>query len=90
MARIINLASITKKVFLIVSIVIAVGVFGYVALKVYNNISQSIIERKIKEAGLNPNDYDLRGIAPWNIREFITNKEIEKASSDPNNYDFRK
>jgi len=80
----------TKKVLLILSLVIAAGVVGYVGLKVYDSIAQAIIEKKIKEAGLNPDDYDLRGIAPWNIREFVTNKEIEKASSDPNNYNFRK
>ncbi len=81
---------IIKKIFLILVLVIAVGVAGYVALKVYDGIVQAVAEKKIKEAGLNPDDYDLRGIAPWNIREFVTNKEIEKASSDPSNYDFRK
>ena len=84
------MVGIIKKIFLIVSIAIAVGVAGYIGLKVYNSITKAIVEKKIKEAGLNPGDYDLGGIAPWNIREFVTNKEIEKASSDPNNYNFKR
>lgn len=78
-----------KKILLILVIVVAVGVFGYVALYVYDIIAQPIIERKIKEAGLNPDDYDLRGIAPWNIRKFVTNQEIIKAGLNPDDYDVK-
>lgn len=65
---------LTKLIFVLITIAIA----GYVTWFIYNKIATSIIERKIEEAGLNPEDYDLRGIAPWNIREFVTNKELEK------------
>lgn len=65
---------LTKLIFVLATITIA----GYITWFVYNEITASIIERKIKEAGLDPKDYDLRGIAPWNIREFVTNKELEK------------
>ena len=58
-----NMVGIIKKIFLIVSIAIAVGVAGYIGLKVYNSITKAIVEKKIKEAGLNPGDYDLGGIA---------------------------
>ncbi len=78
-----------KKMFLVVVILVAVGVFGYVALYVYDIIAQPIIESKIKEAGLNPDDYDLRGIAPWNIRRFVTNQEIIKAGLNPDDYDVK-
>lgn len=78
-----------KKMFLILVIVVAVGIFGYVALYVYDSIAQPIIESKIREAGLNPDDYDLRGIAPWNIRKFVTNQEIIKAGLDPKDYDIK-
>lgn len=65
---------VTKITFVLVTIIIA----GYITWFVYDKIATSIIERKIKEAGLDPKDYDLRGIALWDIREFVTNKEIEK------------
>lgn len=65
---------ITKLIFVLITIAIA----GYITWFVYNKITTSIIERKMEEAGLDPKDYDLRGIAPWNIREFVTNKELEK------------
>ncbi|TSC58310.1 MAG: hypothetical protein Greene041679_132 [Parcubacteria group bacterium Greene0416_79] len=90
MVRMTTIVHITKKILLLLVLVIAAGVVGYIGLKVYDRIAQAIVEKKIKEAGLNPSDYDLRGIAPWNIREFVTNTEIEKASADPDNYDFRK
>lgn len=79
-----------KKMFLILVIVVAVGVTGYVTryvfLYVYDSIAQPIIEKKIREAGLNPDDYDLRGIAPWDIRKFVTNQEIIKAGLNPDDY----
>lgn len=78
-----------KKMFLILVVIVTVGVFGYVALIVYNRIAQPIIESKIREAGLNPDDYDLRGIAPWNIRKFVTNQEIIKAGLNPDDYDIK-
>lgn len=78
-----------KKIFLILVIIVAIGVFGYVALYVYNSIAQPIIESKIREAGLNPDDYDLRGIAPWNIRRFVTNQEIINAGLNPDDYDVK-
>lgn len=65
---------ITKLIFILVTITIA----GYITWLVYDKIATSIIERKMEEAGLDPKDYDLRGIAPWKIREFVTNKELEK------------
>lgn len=78
----------TKRNLLIAGIVVVATVFGYVAWYVYDDVAQSIIEKKIMEAGLNPDDYDLTGVAPWNVREFVTNKEIEKAGLDPDNYDI--
>ena len=68
------LKKLTKFIFVLVTI----AVVSYITWFVYNKITTSIIERKIKEAGLDPKAYDLRGIAPWNIREFVTNKELEK------------
>lgn len=65
---------ITKLIFVLITIAIA----GYITWFVYDKITVSIVEKKIIEAGLNPKDYDLRGIAPWNIREFVNNKELEK------------
>lgn len=70
-------------------IAVTLGVAGYVALYVYNSIAQPWIEREIREAGLNPDDYDLSGVAPWNVRSFVTNKEIEKAGFDPKDYEIR-
>jgi hypothetical protein len=78
-----------KKMFLAVVIIVAVGIFGYVTLYVYDIIAQPIIESKIREAGLNPDDYDLRGIAPWNIRKFVRNQEIIKAGLNPKDYDVK-
>lgn len=69
-----KLIKLIKLIFVLTTIVIA----GYITWLVYNKVASSIIERKIREAGLDPKDYDLRGIAPWNIREFVTNKELEK------------
>jgi hypothetical protein len=83
------MTKLLKKMFLVVVIVVAVGVFGYVALYVYDRIAQPIIESKIREAGLNPDDYDLRGIAPWNIRRFVRNQEIIKAGLNPKDYDVK-
>lgn len=68
------LKKITKLIFVLVTIAIA----GYITWFVYDKVATSIIERKIREAGLDPKDYDLRGIAPWDIREFVTNIELEK------------
>ena len=65
---------ITKLLFILITIVIA----SYITWFIYDKIATSIIESKIKEAGLNPDDYDLSGIAPWNVREFVTEKEVEK------------
>jgi hypothetical protein len=78
-----------KKIFLILVIVIAVGITSYITLYVYDSIAQPIIEKKIREAGLNPDDYDLRGIVPWNIRKFVTNQEIIKAGLNPDDYDVK-
>lgn len=82
-----------KKILFILVIVVAVGVTGFIALYVaqyvYDSIAQPIIEGKIKEAGLNPDDYDLHGIAPWNIRKFVTNQEIIKAGLNPESYDIK-
>ena len=78
-----------KKILIVGAAVVVAGVFGYVGWGVYQNIAQSIIEKKIREAGLNPADYDLRGVAPWNVRNFVTSKEIEKTGLDPNNYDIK-
>ena len=71
-----------KKLLKVVSIVIAVGIFGYVTFYVYKIVEREIIESRIREAGLNPDDYDLRGIAPWNVREFVTEKEVEKIENE--------
>ena len=64
---------LTKLLFILITIVVA----GYITWFIYDKIATSIIDRKIREAGLDPKDYDLSGIAPWNIREFIINKELE-------------
>ena len=71
-----------KKTLKIISIVIAVAIFGYVTFYVYKLVERQIIESKIREAGLNPADYDLRGVAPWNVREFVTKKETEKIEKE--------
>lgn len=71
-----------RKITIITTIIIVLVVAVYVFWVIYNSIATSIIERKIREAGLNPKDYDLRGIAPWNVREFVTNKEIEKIEKE--------
>ena len=78
-----------KKSWITIAIVVVAGVFGYVGWNVYNNIAQSIIEKKIKEAGLNPADYDLRSVAPWNVRNFVESQEIKKAGFNPDNYDIK-
>jgi hypothetical protein len=78
-----------KKILLILVIVVAIGVTGYITFYVYDIIAQPIIEKIIKAAGLNPNNYDLRGIAPGNIRKFITNQEILKAGLNPDDYDVK-
>ena len=78
-----------KKSLLITTIIVAFGVFAYATKYVYDRAVQSVAEEKIREAGLNPDDYDLSGIAPWNIREFVTSKEIEKAGLDPNDYNIK-
>ena len=67
-----------KKITKLLFILITIAVAGYITWFIYDKIATSIVDRKIKEAGLDPKDYDLRGIAPWNIREFVTNKELEK------------
>lgn len=67
-----------KKITKIIFIIITVAITGYVTWFIYDKIATSIIESKIREAGLDPKDYDLRGVAPWNVREFVTNKELEK------------
>ena len=72
-----------KKVLKVVSIIIAVGIFGYVTYYIYDIIAQKIIESRIREAGLNPDDYNLRGIAPWNVRDFVTDQELKKAGLSP-------
>ena len=79
----------TKKILLILVLVGVLGVVGYVGLGVYDDVARGIIEEKIKAAGLNPDDYDLGGVAPWNIRQFVTDREIEKAGLDPDNFDIR-
>lgn len=68
------LKKITKIIFILVTIAVA----GYITWFIYDKISTAIIEKEMREAGLDPKDYDLRGIAPWKIREFVTNKELEK------------
>lgn len=68
----------TKLIFILITIAIA----GYVTWFIYDKVAISIIERKIREVGLDPKDYDLRGIAPWNIREFVTEKETEKIEKE--------
>ena len=65
---------LTKPLFILITIAVA----SYITWFIYDKVATSIIDRKIREAGLDPKDYDLRGIAPWNIREFITNTELEK------------
>ena len=65
---------ITKLLFILITIAIA----GFITWFIYDKIATSIIESKIREAGLNPDDYDLSGIALWNVREFVTEKEVEK------------
>ena len=69
---------IKKKITKLLFILITIAIVGYVTWFIYDKIATSIIEREIREAGLDPKDYDLRGIAPWNVREFVTNKELEK------------
>ena len=71
-----------KKITKIIFILITIAIVGYVTWFIYDKIAASIIERKIKEAGLDPKDYDLRGIAPWNVREFVTEKEVEKIENE--------
>lgn len=73
-----NMGHFIKKVTKFVFVLVTIAVAGYITWLVYDKINTSVIERKIREAGLDPKDYDLRGIAPWNIREFVTNKELEK------------
>ena len=71
-----------KKITKIIFILITIAIVGYVTWFIYDKIATSIIEKKIREAGLNPDDYDLRGIAPWNVREFVTEKEVEKIENE--------
>ena len=72
------LKKITKLIFILVTIAIV----GYVTWFIYDKIATSIIEKKIREAGLDPKDYDLKGIAPWDIRDFVTEKETEKIEKE--------
>ncbi len=67
-----------KKITKLLFILITIAITGYVVWFIYDKVATSIIESKIREAGLNPDDYDLSGIAPWNVREFVTQKEVEK------------
>ena len=71
-----------KKIAKVIFILTTIAVTVYVTWFIYKKIETSIIEREIKEAGLNPEDYDLKGIAPWNIREFVTQKETEKIEKE--------
>lgn len=73
-----HMGSFIKKLTKLIFILITIAIAGYVTWFIYDKVATSIIERKIREVGLDPKDYDLRGIAPWNIREFVTNKELEK------------
>lgn len=70
--------NILRKIAKITFILITIAVAGYITWFIYDKIADAIIESKIREAGLNPADYDLQSIAPWNIREFVTNQELEK------------
>ena len=67
-----------KKIIKLLFILITIAIAGYVTWFVYDKIATYIIEREIRKAGLDPKYYDLKGIAPWNVREFVTKKEIEK------------
>lgn len=78
-----------KKILLISGVAVVAGVAGYIALYMYNSVAGPWIEKEIREAGLNPDDYDLSGVAPWNIRVFVTNKEIEKTGLNPENFDIK-
>ena len=71
-----------KKITKVIFILITVAVTGYIILFVYDKIATTIINREIREAGLNPEDYDLRGTAPWNVREYVTQKETEKIEKE--------
>jgi len=78
-----------KKITIIVAIIIVAALFLYGVWYVYNQVATSIIEREIREAGLNPEDYNLRWVMPWNVREFVTRKEIEKAGLNPDDYTIK-
>ncbi len=71
-----------KKITKLLFVLITIAIVGYVTWFIYDKVATSIIEREIKEAGLDPKDYDLRGIAPWNVREFVTEKEIKKIEKE--------
>jgi hypothetical protein len=75
-----------KKITIIITVVIVIAVTGYVTWRIYDNIAQSRIDAEIREAGLSPDDYDLEGVAPWNVREAVTDQEIEKAGLNPDDY----
>ena len=76
------MSNLIKKITKLLFILITIAIVGYVTWFIYDKIATSIIEREIREAGLDPKDYDLRGIAPWNVREFVTKKEIEKIEKE--------
>ncbi len=78
-----------KKILYTVGVLVLVGFIVYFGLPVYDKIAQEIIRERIIKAGLNPDDYDLRGVAPWNVREYVTNKEIEKAGLNPDDYKIK-
>jgi hypothetical protein len=79
----------TKKILIIAGLAIVLGVVGYFGVGIYKDVAQDITEKKIREAGLNPDDYELSGVAPWNVRSFVTDQEIKKAGLNPDDYDIK-
>ncbi|MEK7653968.1 MAG: hypothetical protein AAB345_01640 [Patescibacteria group bacterium] len=76
------MSNLIKKITKLLFILITIAIVGYVTWFIYDKVATSIIESKIREAGINPDDYDLSDIAPWNVREFVTEKEIEKIENE--------
>ena len=76
------MSNFIKKITKLLFILITIAIVGYITWFIYDKVATSIIEREIRGAGLDPKDYDLRGIAPWNIRDFITEKETEKIEKE--------
>ncbi|PCI29414.1 hypothetical protein COB55_02280 [Candidatus Wolfebacteria bacterium] len=78
-----------KKLLLYITILVAVIITANITRNVYNNAVEERINTEIIEAGLDPADYDLDGIAPWNVRKAVTNKEIEKSGLNPDDYTIK-